>query len=350
MLKKIAHIIADPLAYIFNQSLFYSEVPLRWKHSFITPLLKKEPSSSVDNYRQVSITSFFCRIFEKVLKKHIEEHLVRNAIIPTNQHGFVKGKSTESNLLECINDWTDYLDNSKCCDVIYFDFAKAFDRVDHSKLLLKISKLKFHPMVCKWLEEYLSDRSFQVKIGSSFSSSRTVKSGVPQGGVLSPVLFALYTADLPPILEDCGVVCQQFADDIKIYRKLDCIDDHTIIQDALNKILEWSVVWKLPLAPEKTVHMRIGTSNFPSNYNLGLHDLDEVSFVRDLGFHYNNKLDFSAHYRSLYSKATARTYQIFKGLSTNDKDVLLKVFKSYIRPIMVALQFFLHIRRKIFSC
>lgn len=262
------------------------------------------------------------------------KHLDTNGIIPANQHGFVKGRSTETNLLECLNDWTTYLDDKKACDVVYFDFSKAFDKVDHSKLLLKLRRLKFHPVVCSWIENYLFQRTFQVRIRSVFSKIKEVRSGVPQGSVLSPILFAIYTAELPELLEGCGVVCKQFADDIKVYRKVDSIEDISSIQSSLESILKWSELWCLPLAPEKTVFMRIGGSTLPRAYKLREHCLNEVSAVRDLGFHYNNKLSFSDHYEAIVRKATFRTYQIFKGLTVKDEKVLIKAYKTYVRPIV----------------
>ncbi|XGW32189.1 hypothetical protein V3C99_010399 [Haemonchus contortus] len=88
VVQRIAAVICGPLAYIYNQSLCFGEVPMRWKHSFVTPLLKKEPSWNPENYRPVSITSLFCRLFEKVLKKHVSSHLSSNHIVSRHQHGF----------------------------------------------------------------------------------------------------------------------------------------------------------------------------------------------------------------------------------------------------------------------
>ena len=147
----------------------YSEVPTRWKHSYVTPIPKKEPYTNANNYRPVSITSVFCRIFEKSLKDVLLHHLRINHMIPQSQHGFVKGRSVETNLLECINDWTKILDNKKCCDIIYFDFAKAFDRVSIPKLLYRLDNLGMHPNIRNWLSSFLSDRTFQVRIDNSFS-------------------------------------------------------------------------------------------------------------------------------------------------------------------------------------
>lgn len=232
-LRKVTHVIARPFTYLCNQSLMRSEIPGRWKHSFVTPLSKKEPASDPRNYRPVSITSFFCRVFENVIKKVITDHLERNSIIPMNQHGFVKGRSVETNLLKSLNEWTTLLDDKKCCGVIYFDFSKAFDVVSHQKLIHKMSKVGFHPLLEKWLAEYLTGRTFQVKINGVLSTVRSVRSGIPQGAVLSPLLFILYTADLPSMFKNSSIICKQFADDLKIYSEYK-EDDQFCLQRGIN--------------------------------------------------------------------------------------------------------------------
>ncbi|EYC13222.1 hypothetical protein Y032_0044g1043 [Ancylostoma ceylanicum] len=333
-IKNTAHIISGPLSFIYNQSLLKSEVPRRWKHSYVTPILKKQPSSSPKNYRPVSITSLFCRLLEKIIKKHVTNHLSSNKIIPDNQHGFVEGKSIETNLLECVNDWTNILDANEACDVVYFDFAKAFDRVSIGKLLLKIDALGFHPKITMWLKEFLNDRTFQVNVNGVFSDVRKATSGVPQGGVLSPVLFNIYTAEVPKILEKEGVSCKQYADDIKIYSNISQHEGTMAIQSAIDTLISWSREWQLPLSAEKTLHLRIGNSQAKSVYHMDTNTIQTVSSIKDLGFLYTNELDFTPHCDEILRRAMLRTSQIFKALSTKDTHTLLRAYKTYVRPMV----------------
>lgn len=335
-IKRVAAVICGPLSYIFNQSLMYSEIPQRWKHCFVTPILKKEPASNPENYRPVSITSVFCRLFEKVLKEHMLIHIHANGIFPPNQHGFSSGRSVQTNLLECLDDWTEAADRKHRCDVVYFDFAKAFDRVSHQKLVVKLEKYKFHPIVIKWIAQYLTGRTFQVKVENSFSSVRWVESGVPQGAVLSPILFNIYTAELPNIVQQCDVTMKMYADDVKIYRTITRHEDVCLMQNAIDLLASWADRWQLPLSPQKTVvlHLNSGTSTHPYTYNINGCTLAAVDSVKDLGFHYDNNLDFGKHIREVCNSAMLRTANIFRALTTKNKSILLKVYKTYVRPLV----------------
>ncbi|XGW17004.1 hypothetical protein V3C99_001991 [Haemonchus contortus] len=335
-IQQVAAVICGPLAYLFNQSLMRGEVPRRWKHSFVTPVLKKEPSSDPANYRPVSITSLFCRLFEKTIKAHILEYVAACHIIPKAQHGFIPGRSVETNMIECLEDWTSGLDNNCCSDVVYFDFAKAFDRVSHKKLLYKLTILGFHPVLVRWVSSFLSGRTFQVRVGHTYSEIRDVLSGVPQGGVLSPVLFNIFTSEIPSLFDGLDVRTKMYADDVKIYKTITQTEDTEDLQQAITLLNDWTKLWQLPLAPHKTMCMRIGASPelALSPYVLDGVTISHVDVVRDLGFTYTNTLDFSTHIRNRCKLARLRTFHIFKGLSSTNKSVLLRAYKTYIRPLL----------------
>ncbi|EYC39859.1 hypothetical protein Y032_0638g971 [Ancylostoma ceylanicum] len=216
-IKNVVHLIAYPLEHIFNLSYMRSEVPERWKRSFITPIPKKPPLSNPNNYRPVSITSIFARLFEKIMKRHIVEHLTEQQIIPKSQHGFWKGKSIETALLESTNDWTQALDEHNSVHVVYFDFSKAFDKIPIQKLLHKLYRVGVQPRTVEWIRGFLKNRTYQVRIDDCFSTVYGTSSGVPQGGVLSPLLFLVYTCDLPDSVSKFGVTCKMYADDMKVY-------------------------------------------------------------------------------------------------------------------------------------
>lgn len=144
----------------------------------------------------------------------------------------------------------------------------------------------------------------------------------------------VYTLDFAKELENAGVIVKQFADDVKIYREISTVDDCVALQQGIDLVKDWSRRWCLPLAPEKTVHMRIGTSSAALDYCIDGQCIGKVTSVKDLGFVYDEKLDFSEHIKLICRKGFIRLFQIFKALATNDRRVLTMAYKIYIRPIV----------------
>src|SRR5437867_4960454 len=170
-------------------------------------------------------------------------------------------------LLKCTDDWTKNLDNKVPTDIIYLDFAKAFDTVSHNMLYFKLQKFGITGDLLKWIIAFLSNRSQRVVINGVFSSFCKVSSGVPQGSVLGPLLFLLFINDLPEFLHD-NVSCVLFADDVKIYKDITSVADSEIMQSTLNEIQNWSLMWKLELSPHKCVVLHLGKNNPHFNYVL----------------------------------------------------------------------------------
>ena len=194
MLKKFAFYIATPLHIIMSKSFIESTLPDRgtWKIAHVSPIYKKGKKNLAVNYRPVSLTSVACRFMERVLKEQIMEHLMKEKLLSSKQHGFLGKRSTVTQLLHYLDKCADSISNEKVVDVIYFDFAKAFDTVPHRRLLKKLEAYGIRGKVLEWIKAFLSDRHQQVKVNGSLSKKCRVLSGVPKGSVLGPLLFVIY--------------------------------------------------------------------------------------------------------------------------------------------------------------
>ena len=157
---------------------------------------------------------------ESCIKDELMKYLLENSLITRHRHGFISKRSTCTQLLECIQDWQFEITNKITTDVLYIDFARAFDSVVHSKLLVKLKSYGIGYELLNWFQNFLTGRSQMVAINGHLSTAVNVISGVPQGSVIGPILFILFVNDIVDILPD-SVHCKLFADDIKLYSSVD---------------------------------------------------------------------------------------------------------------------------------
>ena len=229
---------------------------------------------------------------KSLIREEIVKHLEENDIITNKQHGFRKNRSCLTNLLEYIDDLVNAVDEKDWVDINYLDCEKAFDRVPHKRLIVKLRSVGISGRILEWVEKFLKDRRQRVRIRDSESSWLPVHSGVPQGSVLGPILFILYIND---IIQDLESGISLFADDAKVYRRIATTEDVESLQRDMDRLSEWSRKWLLSFNVAKCKTMHIGHNNPRNDYQLQEATLEKSDLEKDLGVFVSCDLKPSAH-------------------------------------------------------
>ena len=235
-------ILIDHLVKLFNLILLSSEIPKALKIAKIIPILKKSFPTTIEDFRPISILPSISKIFESLIYQHLMVKINLDNILMNFQFGFWKKVSTVNNLIIASNFIQKCFDNNCGVDAIYFDFHKAFDRVNHNQLLTKMFNYGFDKSYLTVISNYLSGRFQVTYCNKQYSDYLPCPSGVLQGSIISPVLFNLFINDLTSDLEN---KCILYADDIKLYA---CIPNDTntylmhqkSLQNDIDHIFEWS--------------------------------------------------------------------------------------------------------------
>ena len=294
---------------------------------------KKGKSCDVGNYRPISLTSLCCKVMESVIKDDIVAYLFSKGLISRHQHGFLARRSTGTQLIDCLNDWTLNIEHKQSLDVIYIDFAKAFDSVVHCKLISKLTSYGITGNLLCWICSFLTDRHQCVIIDGFSSSTCRVFSGVPQGSVLGPILFIVYINDVCDIVVG-NTACKLFADDIKLYSFVDCNGVSDDLNTSLNNLVLWSKTWQLNININKCNVLRIGKNDNYGDYSVDSDVLPRVETVTDLGIVVDRNLKFAEYINACVSKAYSRSFLIFKGFACRKPELLVKAFITYVRPLL----------------
>ncbi len=331
--KQCKNVLAFPLALLFSRSLAMGDLPEIWKRSLIVPIFKKGNKSLPTNYRPVSLTCAAMLIFERCIKVPIVQHIEENNLLSDRQYGFRKGRSVDVQLLSTLNDWTNALDNGFCIDAVYTDFAKAFDTVSHSKLLIKLRAFGITGKLLAWIANYFKGRKQAVKIRGQVSRWADVISGVPQGSVLGPLFFIIFVDDLAKALPP-GITIMLYADDAKLFLVYLPADWTPLLQLALSVIETWISAWDLRLAVPKCQLLFLGTANARHSYRLLGEELKAVPTIRDLGVIISEDLSWFPHISSLAAKASRCANAILKSFNYSDFELLARAYTVYVRPIL----------------
>ena len=329
VLKEIVPTVIGPLTRLFNRMIGEAHVPQNWRDANVTPIHKKGPKCQPCNYRPVSLTSQVCKLLESLLRDRIVTHLDEFDLIRPSQHGFRKKRSCVSNLLAFLDEATACVDKGSGADVVYLDYQKAFDKVPHQRLLMKLESHGISGSVLKWIQSWLFGRRQRVALNGELSSWSHVSSGVPQGSVLGPVLFVVYINDI-----DVGLnsMIYKFADDTKLLKELTCPQDAVDLQEDLVTLETWSEKWQMTFNADKCKVLHLGHRNTEAEYEIQGARLEAVQEERDLGVVVSNNLKSSKQCAEAVKKANRTLGTVKRCFKYKTVEIVKQLYLSLVRP------------------
>ena len=333
VIKNIMCFLVLPLKIIFQKSFQTGIVPEAWRQGIIVPIYKKnrKPHEAA-SYRPVCLTSVVAKLAERVLMSYMTPFFLANNIIAKNQHAFIAKRSTSTNLLECLNDWTEAVDGNKPIDILYLDLQKAFDSVPHAKLIYKLKKAGIGGNILKWLENFICCRKHCVRVNSAKSPFEPVESGIAQGTLSGPMLFIMYLNDITEL--ELSSTMKLYADDAKVYRIVKEEDHSRLLQSDIENVSLYLSNWQLTINDSKSEIIHLGNTNQNFQYSIGQTNLIAKNNCRDLGIKISDDQKFSQHVNDIVRTAYYRLKQQRISFTCKDVDFQLHMYTTYIRPLL----------------
>ena len=317
ILKIAAYAIADSLTYIYNLCIEKQHFPKKFKLAKVIPLHKGGDRATPSNYRPISILSIISKPLEKNVQFHLNSHLIRYELLHESQSGFRKNHSCHTSLIQLIDKCLTNINNNEFTGVLFIDFAKAFDVINHSHLIKKLTLYNLSSESLNFISSFLTDRQQLVESNSKRSKPTPIQFGVPQGSVLGPLLFSIYINDLPLHLQCCS---EMFADDTSLQANSSNSKELVAtMQSNIDNLVDWTETNHMALNAQKTKCMYVTTrqkrqklqSGFPPLY-VKNEIVEEVSSHKVLGITIDKDLSWIDHLNDLRKRLSKRIFQLAK--------------------------------------
>ena len=331
ILKELHAEIAPILQVIFQASLDTGTLPDDWTKARVAPVYKKGDKHTAANYRPISLTCICCKLMEHIVSSNLVKFLNANNVLYDLQHGFREKRSCETQLVCLVEDLARNLQNCRQTDLVLLDFSKAFDKVNHEKLLLKLHQYGIRGNILRWVRGFLCYRSQTVAVDGEESDEVPVTSGVPQGSVLGPILFLIYINDLPDHVRS---KVRLFADDTALYLTLDTPDSYNTLQKDLDNLQIWESLWDMEFNPSKCQVIQVTRSRNPIDTVYTLHNetLVVTPHAKYLGVTIANNLSWSTHIDNITNKGQRSLGFIKRNIKSRHVKTRELAYKTIVRP------------------
>ena len=328
-----------------NQLWEDGSFPDSWTSSTLIPILKsRKPTADPASYRPISLSSCASKILERMVNGRLRAYLETNNIISPFQSGFRPGRSTADNLIYITDSVQRGFQNQNITAALFLDLKAAFDKVNHSALLIKMHKVGVRGRLAKYITNFINNRTFSVRCGKTYSEPVIQEHGVPQGSPLSPTLFIILINDIFNELHNVSsqLKYSMYADDLAVWITHSSVDTATdILQVALNHIDHWCCQWGVQISPAKSEYIVFSHKHNhieplqPLNVNGQIIPL--VHTIKYLGITLDRRLTYNHHVADLQQRCSRRL-NILKCIAGRewgaDRSTLLRLYTSLIRPIL----------------
>ena len=336
LLRNCENELARPLHILWRKSLDSGEIPDELKKSNIKPVHKGGSRHIAKNYRPVALTSHLIKIFEKVVRCALVKFIEENDLMNPNQHGFRAGHSCLSQLLQHHDRITQLLEEGWNADVIYLDFSKAFDKLDIGITLQKLHDMGIRGKVFQWIKSFLMGRKQCVLVEGQKSEQVSVRSGVPQGSVVGPLMFLILLRDIDNDVTLSHVA--SFADDTRVLSGIRNSEDVAHLQSDLEKIFGWADMNNATFNPDKFECVRYGmddTIKQSTAYtSSGGTTIQSTKHVRDLGVTLSDDATFTEHITRTAKSASLMCGWILRTFKTRERLPLITLWKALVSPVL----------------
>ena len=260
-------------------------------------------------------------------------HLYKHRILSDDQHCFCKRPSCETQLILTLNDLAKGLNSKQQIDAVLLDFSKAFDRVPHQRLLLKLHFYGIRGQVLHWIRDFLTGRTQRVLVEGQSSTTSSVTSGVPQGTVLGPLLFLVFINDLPSMATS---TTRMFADDCLMYRTIHDTSDAAALQADLDNLQQWEQDWLMDFNPSKceviTISNKRNCIAFP--YTIHNETLKKTDCAKYLGVNITSNLSWSTHVDKICKKANSTQAFLQRNIRSCPQKIKARCYTTLVRPLL----------------